>query len=73
VEQLKALSALREANKADDQEILGYNKQLAEIQPRVTGVTTKLRVLPPDRNPEIISTSQQLTLERLNNNLRLVP
>jgi hypothetical protein len=73
VAQLKTLSALRDANKADDQEILGYKKQLAEIQPKVTGITTKLRVLPPDRNPEIISTSQQLTLERLNNNLRLVP
>lgn len=72
-EQLKALDSLREANKSDDQEILSYKKQIANIQPRVTGVTTKLKVLPPDRNPEIVGTSQQLTLERLNNNLRLAP
>lgn len=71
VEQLKALNALRDANKADQQEILGYWRQIAGIQPKVTGVTTKLRVLPPDRNPEISNTFQQLAIERLNNNLRV--
>jgi hypothetical protein len=73
VEQLKVLSALRDANRADEQEILEYRKQLADVRPGVTGITTKQHVLSPDRNPEIIYTTQQLTLERLNNNLRVVP
>jgi|GEM_PF-7068107 len=70
-EQLKALSALRDANKADEQEILSYKKQIADIPRKVTAVTTKYHVLSPDRNPEIANTFQQLTLERLNNNLRV--
>lgn len=73
VEQLKALNALRDTNSADEKELLGLTQQRADVQPRITGITTKPRVLPPDRNPEIIYTNQQLTLERLNNNLRIVP
>lgn len=72
-EQLKALNALRDANSADEKELLALTQRRADIQPRITGVTTKPRVLPPDRNPEIIYTTQQLTLERLNNSLRIIP
>ncbi|MCS3452666.1 MULTISPECIES: hypothetical protein [Bradyrhizobium] len=71
IEQLKALTDAREAKTANDQKILEYKGQIANIErPKVT---TKYRVLPPDRNPEIIYTNQQLTLERLNNNLRVIP
>ncbi|MBR1277751.1 hypothetical protein [Bradyrhizobium sp. AUGA SZCCT0283] len=72
-EQLKSLNDLRDANRTDEQEILGLRKQLADVRPRITGVTIKPHVLPPDRNPEIIYTTQQLTLERLNNSLRVIP
>lgn len=71
VEQLKALNDLRDANNTDQQEILKYLKQKADIQPKVQAVTTTFHVLAPDRNPEIANTFQQLTLERLNNNLRV--
>lgn len=71
IQQLRALNDAREAKKANEQKILEYKGRIATIErPKVT---TRYRVLPPDRNPEIIYTNQQLTLERLNNNLRAIP
>jgi hypothetical protein len=70
---LKAVAALRASNEADEQAIIDYNERIASVQPKVTGLTIRPNVLPPDRNPEIAATSQQLTLERLNNALRIVP
>jgi hypothetical protein len=67
---LQTLRALQDENQADEQGIQGIRKQIADVKPQVSIVTRPL-ILPPDRSPEITSTLQQLTLERLNNNLRL--
>ena len=71
VAQLKNDDALKKANDADRQKILQYSAQKAAIGPKVTAVTTKYRVLPAELNPQIANTMQQLTIERLNNNLRV--
>ena len=69
---LQTLKALQDENQADEQAIKGYRKEISDVKPQVS-IVTRPRILPPDRNPEIAITSQQLTLERLNNNLRLAP
>jgi hypothetical protein len=69
---LQGLNTLREDNQAAERDIAEARKKIAETKPQAQ-IVTRNRVLPPERNPEISFTSQQLTLERLNNNLRIVP
>jgi hypothetical protein len=69
---LQTLKTLQDENQTDEQAIKGYRKEIADVKPQVSIVTIP-RVLPPNRNPEIAATSQQLTLERLNNTLRITP
>jgi hypothetical protein len=69
---LQTLKTLQDENQTDEQVIKGYRREIADVKPQLS-IVTKSRVLPPDRNPEIAATSQQLTLERLNNNLRIIP
>jgi hypothetical protein len=72
LEAAQALIALQDQNQADEQTIRSAKVDIANLRPQVS-IVTRPRVLPPDRNPEIIYTTQQLTLERLNNSLRVVP
>lgn len=72
LERLRTLKALENDNASDEKTIDKAQKQIDDTKPQPT-VVFRSRVLPPDRNPEIIATSQQLTLERLNNTLRLNP
>lgn len=69
---LRSLKALQEANQSDEKAIKDAQKKIDETKPQPQ-LVLRPRVLPPDRNPEIIATSQQLTLERLNNVLRVNP
>jgi hypothetical protein len=66
---VRRLKSLEDANRADQQKIDDY---LNKIPKPVPEIRIAPRVLPPDRNPEISSVSTQLTLERLNNSLRVV-
>ncbi|MBR1164602.1 hypothetical protein [Bradyrhizobium elkanii] len=72
LEQLRTLKTLQEENQSDEKAIKDAQKKIDETKPQPT-LVVRPRVLPPDRNPEIIATSQQLTLERLNNVLRVSP
>ena len=56
IDQLRALDAAREAKNSNDQQILEFRTRITGIQPKVV---TRYRVLPPDRNPEIIYTNQK--------------
>lgn len=70
LEKVQALAGLEEENRKAEQQNEKNLLTIAEVKrPKVV---TRPRILPPERNPEITYTNQQLTLERLNNNLRLV-
>ncbi len=70
---LQALKSLQDENQTDEQAIKDLRKEIAGVKPTQVSIVTKPHILPPERNTEIIYTTQQLTLERLNNNLRVVP
>lgn len=69
---LQELNALQGENQTAERDIELARKKIADIKPQPQ-IVTRPRILPPERNPEISYTSQQLTLERLNNNLRIIP
>jgi hypothetical protein len=67
---LQTLKALQDENDTAREAIRGYREQIAKIRPTLM-ITSRPRILPPDQNSNISSTSLQLTFERLKNNLRL--